>query len=334
MKSSTAASVPRAQIHPRPDVTLYFQNERVALKVLTPPQDYGELVHAGKNFQMGALGPDELVCWWMQTLNKMLGASWKFGVDVGNGETRYVNNTNGGPVHVYVNDDKIVRLTPIEFDDKDAPSWTIEARGREFTPPRNATVTSYSLAWKSMINSKDRNLYPMKRVDFDPDGERNPQNRGVSGYERISWDEALDIVAGEFKRVKRDCGPGAIALSHGSHHNWGNVGYYLSALYRFFNSVGFTRVVHNPDSWEGWYWGSVHHWGHSMRLGNPEPFGQVEDCLKNAEMIVFWSSDPEATNGLYAGYEGTIRRLWARELGIKMVHIDPHLNHTAAFLRW
>ena len=68
-----------------------------------------------------------------------------------------------------------------------------------------------------------------------------------------------------------------------------------------------------------------------MRLGSPEPFGQVEDCLKNAEMIVFWSSDPEATNGLYAGSEGTIRRQWAKDLGIKMVHIDPQLNHTAAF---
>ena len=32
----------------------------------------------------------------------------------------------------------------------------------------------------------------MKRVDFDPNGERNPQNRGKSGYVRISWDEALD----------------------------------------------------------------------------------------------------------------------------------------------
>jgi len=321
----------RAEIHPHPDVTLFFKSERVALNVLTPPQDYGELVHAGKNFQMGATGRDELVCWWMQTLNKMLGAGWKFGVDVGNGEIRYVNNTNGGPVHVYVKDDKIVRVTPIDFDEKDAPPWTISAHDREFTPPRRATVTSYSLAWKSMIYSKDRNLYPMKRVDFDPHGERNPHNRGVSGYERISWDEALDIVTGEFKRVKRECGPGAIALSHGSHHNWGNVGYYLSALYRFFNCIGFTRVVHNPDSWEGWYWGGVHHYGHSMRLGSPEPFGQVEDCLKNAEMIVFWSSDPEATNGLYAGYEGTIRRLWAKELGIKMVHIDPHWNHTAAF---
>jgi trimethylamine-N-oxide reductase (cytochrome c) len=92
----------KAAIHPKPDVTLFFKSERVALNVLMPPQDYGELVHAGKNFQMGALGKDELVCWWMQTLNMMLGAGWKFGVDAGNGETRYVNNTNGGPVYVYV----------------------------------------------------------------------------------------------------------------------------------------------------------------------------------------------------------------------------------------
>jgi trimethylamine-N-oxide reductase (cytochrome c) len=26
----------------------------------------------------------------------------------------------------------------------------------------------------------DRLLYPMKRVDFDPNGKRNPQNRGVA----------------------------------------------------------------------------------------------------------------------------------------------------------
>ena len=30
--------------------------------------------------------------------------------------------------------------------------------------------------------------------------------------------------------------------------------------------------------------------------------------------------------------EATIRRLWAKELGIKFVHIDPHYNHTAALL--
>ena len=67
-----------------------------------------------------------------------------------------------------------------------------------------------------------------------------------------------------------------------------------------------------------------------MRNGGIEPYGGVEDCLKECEMIVFWSSDPEKTGGTYGAYEGTIRRRWAQELGIKMVHIDPYLNDTAA----
>jgi trimethylamine-N-oxide reductase (cytochrome c) len=115
-------------------------------------------------------------------------------------------------------------------------------------------------------------------------------------------------------------------VANGSHHQWGNLGHYLSAFNRFWNLIGVSKLHHNPDSWEGWFWGAMHHWGNSLRLGTPEFYGTVEDCLKEAEMIVFWSSDPEATYG----YEGTVRRTWAKELGIKMVHIDPHLNHTAA----
>ena len=172
----------------------------------------------------------------------------------------------------------------------------------------------------------------MKRVDFDPDGERNPQNRGTSGYERISWDEALDLVASEIKRVKRDHGPGAIMNGSGSHHTWGVLGYWLSARIRFFNMIGWSPVMHNPDSWEGWYWGAAHHWGQSARNGGGETYGTVEDLLKHAEMVVFWSSDPEATSGVYGAHDGTVRRQWLKDLGIPCVHIDPFHNHTAQFL--
>jgi trimethylamine-N-oxide reductase (cytochrome c) len=118
----------------------------------------------------------------------------------------------------------------------------------------------------------------------------------------------------------------------GSHHTWGNIGYWLSARTRFMNSIGSSQIVHNPDSWEGWYWGAMHHWGNSMRNGASDTYGTVEDCLKHCELIVFWSSDPEATSGVYGAFEGTLRRQWARELGIEMVHIDPYYNHTAALL--
>jgi trimethylamine-N-oxide reductase (cytochrome c) len=85
-------------------------------------------------------------------------------------------------------------------------------------------------------------------------------------------------------------------VSHGSHHTWGNIGYYLSALFRFSNAIGMTRVHHNPDSWEGWYWGAVHHWGHTLRVGQSETYGTVEDCLQNCDMIVSWAADPETTS--------------------------------------
>lgn len=320
------------RVNPNSDVSIIFDSVRIALDILVPPRDQAGFVSAAKNFQVSLEGPNELCIWWMETLSLMLSSGIKFGTKTKLGVMRYTSNTNGGPVFVYVKDGKIIRITPIDFDKRDAKSWTIEARGRSFTPPHKTTISPHTLVFKSLIYSNDRILYPMKRVDFHPNGERNCQNRGISGYERISWEEALDLVANEIKRVKKEYGPGAIMNGSGSHHLWGILGYWLGIRLRFFNSIGFTSVVHNPDSWEGWYWGAMHHWGHSMRLGAPESYSTVEDCLKECEMVVFWSSDPEATSGVYAAFEGTIRRQWLKELGVKMVHIDPFFNHTAALL--
>jgi len=319
-------------IHPDPDVTMAFENPALARRILRPRRDQLEFLSAAKTFQLEVSGRDELVTWFSKTLTILLSVGNKYGVKMKGGVVRYTNNTNGGPVFVYVKDGKIIRITPIDFDKSDPKPWTIRARGKDFAPPSKTTVSQHTLAWKSLVYSPDRILYPLKRVDFDPDGERNPQNRGISGYERISWDEALDIVVSEIKRVKRDHGPGSIMNGSGSHHNWGAIGYWLSARIRFFNSIGWTPIVHNPDSWEGWFWGAMHHWGQSSRLGAAETYGTVEDLLKNAEMVVFWSSDPEATAGVYGAQEGSIRRNWLRDLGIPLVHIDPFYNHTAAWL--
>jgi trimethylamine-N-oxide reductase (cytochrome c) len=326
----------RAGLHPKPDVSMVFKDLPTALCFMNPNPDQAEMTLAAKTFRIVVEGRDELAVWFMQLMNMIPTAGLDSGTAMADGTRRYTTVSNGGPLYVFVKDGRIVRTTPIDLEPTDAPSWTIRARGRSFTPQRRATVSPHALTLKSMVYSDKRLLYPMKRVDFDPNGERNPQNRGISGYERISWDEALDIVAGEIKRQRAEHGPGAMALYQSSHHQWGNIGYYLSAMLRFGNLVGFTRVHPNPDSWEGWYWGAQHHYGNSMRVGLPGAYGLVEDCLKECEMIVFWSSDPESTSGVYGGSEATQRRLWAKELGIEFVHIDPHLNPTAQLLggRW
>ena len=219
------------------------------------------------------------IVWFMHLVASMESYTWTIGTDMGNGITRYTNGTNGGPIFVYVKDGKIIRTTPMDLDDEDAGSYTIEARGKTFTPPRRTTLAAHGACQKSMVYSKNRILKPMKRVDFDPHGERNIQNRGKSEFVEISWDEALDIVSGEIKRCKA-AGPGSIAVANGSHHQWGNLGHYLSAFNRFWNLIGVTKLMHSPDSWEGWFWGAQHHWGNSMRLGAAEPYGTVEDCLQ------------------------------------------------------
>jgi len=95
---------------------------------------------------------------------------------------RLTNLTTGGPVHVDVRDGTIVRIIPLQIDDSDGPSWTRRARGRRFTPPRKTTLSPYTVAHRSTIYSPKRILTPLKRVDFDPNGDRNIDRRGESGY--------------------------------------------------------------------------------------------------------------------------------------------------------
>ncbi len=316
------------------DVTLAFKTAWLGANLLMPPINWLDQINAQKDFKLTVDGTEDLTNWFAQTIMLSQSAGYDIGIPQADGSMRYCNMTNGGPVFVYVKDDKIVRMTPIDLADDDGASWTIRARGLDLTPPRKTTLAPHGQNAKSIVYSPDRLLYPMKRVDFDPKGERNPGNRGKSGYVRISWAEALDLVGDEIKRLKRQYGPGVMAVSHGSHHTWGNIGYYLSALHRFRNAVGYTQIHHNPDSWEGWYWGAVHHWGYTLRVGQSETYGTVEDCLQNCDMIVFWAADPETTSGSYGAQEGTIRRQWLKnpKLGIKVVHVDPFYNSSAQFL--
>ena len=141
----------KSGIHPNPDVTIFFKNITAALETLVPPKDQLAITSAMKSFQIGIIGPEELTSWWAETLSVMVSMGAVFGLDVGNGVTRYTSNTEGGPVFVYVKDGKIIRITPMEFDDDDAGPWTIKARGRSFTPPRRTTITPFTQLLKSFL---------------------------------------------------------------------------------------------------------------------------------------------------------------------------------------
>ena len=240
--------------------------------------------------------------------------------------------TVGGAVWAHIKDGVITRIRPIVFDETDAPSWTIDARGNKFSPARKTSLNPYVVPERIRIYSENRIKYPYKRIDFDPNGNRNPQNRGKSGYERISWDTALDIVTGEIKRVHAKYGPAAITGSTGSHHNWGLLFYKMGPFGRFWQMLGFSFLVDNPDSWEGWHWGATHAWGWYWKLGHCDNFDMLEEALKNTDQIIYWSVDPNTSAGGYCGQDSVPWRMWCRDLGIKGIFIDPWCNFTAATL--
>jgi anaerobic selenocysteine-containing dehydrogenase len=167
-------------------------------------------------------------------------------------EQVFIQCTVGGPVRVYVRDGQIIRMRPIVFDDKvDSASWIINAHGRQFTPPRKTTLQTYEIPERTRVYAENRIKYPLKRKHFDPQGDRHPELRGKDEYVRISWDEALELVAGEIKRIRKNYGPAAITAMTSSHHNWGFLHYKLGPLGRFFNLLGYSAMFDNPDSWEG-----------------------------------------------------------------------------------
>jgi molybdopterin guanine dinucleotide-containing S/N-oxide reductase-like protein len=235
---------------------------------------------------------------------------------------------DGNTVQVDVKDGKIVRIRPFHFDWKyDVKPWKMEARGKVFEASMKTLIPPFTLGYRNRVNSPNRTLYPLKRVDWDPNGERNPQNRGKSKYVRISWDEATDIIAAEIRRVEKEYGLSAILLQQDGHAETKVVHAPHGCCRRLLSLMGgYTLQTRNPDSWEGWYWGAKHVWG-------CEPVGKaayqsniVPDIAEHTNMLLFAGCDPETTTWGWGGQ--TVSRLcyWFTELGIKQVYICPDVN--------
>ena len=236
-----------------------------------------------------------------------------------------------------VKNGKILRIRPLHFDWKQDPNtmnaWKWEVKGKTFEPRMQSLIPPFSLGYKKRVYSPNRILYPLKRVDWDPNGERNPQNRGKSKYVRISWEEAVDIVVNEIKRIKQKYGSTFAILSqsdgHGEtkiiHPAHGSMGKLLTML------GGYTQQARNTDSWEGWVWGAKHVWGNTAQTGEMQPSRNVMvDIAQNSGMVLFWGGDPETTPWGFDGQMASRLCYFWSEVGVKQVYICPDLNYGAA----
>ncbi|WP_280770647.1 molybdopterin-dependent oxidoreductase [Salipaludibacillus daqingensis] len=144
----------------------------------------------------------------------------------------------------------------------------------------------------------DRLKYPMKRKHWEPGGG-NKELRGRDEWVRLDWDEALDLVADELKRVKE---------------NYGNKSIIGSS--RLINHYGGALVRWGSSSSGAWGKPQQHmaanlSWGGSDRLD-----------WRNAKLIVMWGSNPAWSNGGNPQYN----LLQAKKAGAKFIFVDPFIN--------
>ena len=242
---------------------------------------------------------------------------------------------SGGPCLVDSNQNRITRIRPYAYDkaytDVHCNPWKIEARGQTFTPPDRVTITPLGLGYKSRVYSPNRVKYPLKRVDWDPKGERNPQNRGKSKYVRISWDEAAQICADELKRMKETYGPEAVLCESDMHGEGKRVAPSHGCPNRLLALMGgYTLQMRNMDSWEGWYWGAKHVWG-CEPVGEMAPTANLyPDIAQHSDMLLFWGCDAETTPLGVVSHMPSRLCYWFTDLGIECVYICPDLNYAAA----
>src|SRR5215469_16883818 len=73
------------------------------------------------------------------------------------------------------------------------------------THPTGAALCAKGRASPELVEAPDRLLYPLRRTR--PKGDPNP------GWQRISWDAALEETAAQMQRIAAESGPEAVALA-------------------------------------------------------------------------------------------------------------------------
>jgi len=161
-------------------------------------------------------------------------------------------------------------------------------------------------AYRKTYFHPDRLKYPLKRVG----------PRGEGKFERISWDEAIDIIASEMTRIKEKYGP---AARHD--HHCGGV---ESAI----SPSAMMRRLLCLDGGHVQYYGNYS----NQCVSEAQNFtyggqgGSSASDLVNSKLIILWGHNlAETTFGAETMYY--LRK--AKEAGAKIITVDPIYNDTA-----
>ena len=162
------------------------------------------------------------------------------------------------------------------------------------------------------------------RRQYHPDRLKVPLKRagprGEGKFEQISWDEALDTVAGELQRVRETYGNSALFVPYGTGGYSQLTG--SQTARRLMNLYGGCLGIYNSYSWAATNVATPTVYG-TRKTGN-----QRQDWL-NSKYFLMWGWNPaEMRDGTNSDF--FINK--AREQGAKVVCIDPRMTMSAVCL--
>ncbi len=164
---------------------------------------------------------------------------------------------------------------------------------------------------RQQVFGADRLKYPMKRKNWEPGGGKK-ELRGKDEWVRISWDEALDLVAGEIKRIYAEHGPESI-LTRGVLGGAGT----LKVLSKYGGHIGMSDTMSMGTYCLDWSKIGLSLWD---RGNSNDRFD-----LKNSETIVLYGCNPAWASGGSPCWHF----MQAKNAGAKFVYVGPSYNFTA-----
>ena len=179
----------------------------------------------------------------------------------------------------------------------------VKVEGAKDMPFTQGTLCTKVARYLDRTYSKDRLLYPMKRVGA----------KGEGRFERISWDEALDTIAAKFKELAAVDPQSILPCSYA-----GTMGMvqYASMDRRFFHKLGATLLERTLCSSAGKV-------GIKITLG--AAVGMDPERFEEAKLIIIWGS-----NSIVSNLHFWSRVQEAKRRGAKVIAIDPFRSLTAA----
>ena len=149
------------------------------------------------------------------------------------------------------------------------------------------------------------------KVVYSPDRLEYPLRRTSKGFQKISWDEALDIIASRLLEIKEKYGAESLVLCLGAPVTQSARDGFIQLLaaYGSMNITGPGHLCHVPREIA---FRSVYG-------------GMTEPDFKNSRCIVIWGSNPEDSRRFGEAAHGRYSRLIpdARSQGAKIIVIDP-----------